>query len=132
VISLKKETELLWAREKYTVMAKGYNFYKDIQGKMREAQSAADFLEIQKQITHYKQKQYDKKALINTIEHVWGYFKKVADEPDKKQFFTLLDELKDAEDDYYDEIPYEIQLYLRYMMQKYPSDYLKHSTIIKT
>jgi hypothetical protein len=55
VISLKKETELLWASEKYTVMAKGYNFYKDIQGKMREAQSAADILEIQKQITNYKQ-----------------------------------------------------------------------------
>jgi hypothetical protein len=61
---LKKETELLWASEKYTVMAKGYNFYKDIQGKMREAQSAADYMEIEKRIVRLKQKPFDKKALL--------------------------------------------------------------------
>ena len=53
---MKKETELLWASEKYSVMAKGYNFYKDIQVKMREAQSAEDYVEIQKLISDYKLK----------------------------------------------------------------------------
>jgi uncharacterized protein YbgA (DUF1722 family) len=128
---LKKETELLWASEKYTVMAKGYNFYKDIQGKMREAQSAADYMEIEKLIVRFKQKPFDKKALINTLEHVWGYFKKTADESDKQQFFSLLDELRDAEDEHFDEIPYEIQLYMHYLLHKYPSNYLKQSTFIK-
>lgn len=87
MISLNKETELLWASEKYTVMAKGYNFYKDIQGIMREAQSAADYTEIEKRIVRLKQKPFDKKALIITLEHVWGYFKKTADESDKQHFF---------------------------------------------
>jgi uncharacterized protein YbgA (DUF1722 family) len=128
---LKKETELLWASEKYSVMAKGYNFYKDIQGKMREAQSVEYYVEIQKLISDYKQKPYDKKALINTLEHVWGYFKKEAEEDEKKHFFSLLDELKRVEDEHFDEIPYEIQLYLQYLLQKYPSDYLKQSTFIK-
>jgi uncharacterized protein YbgA (DUF1722 family) len=128
---LKKETELLWASEKYTVMAKGYNFYKDIQGKLREAQSAADYMEIEKRIVRVKQKPFDKKALINTLEHVWGYFKKTADDSDKQQFFSLLDELRDAEDEHFDEIPYEIHLYMHYLLQKYPSDYLKQSTFIK-
>jgi uncharacterized protein YbgA (DUF1722 family) len=128
---LKKETELLWASEKYTVMAKGYNFYKDIQGKMREAQSAADYMEIEKLIVRFKQKPFDKKALINTLEHVWGYFKKTADDSDKQQFFSLLDELRDAEDEHFDKIPYEIHLYMHYLLQKYPSDYLNQSTFIK-
>jgi uncharacterized protein YbgA (DUF1722 family) len=128
---LKKETELLWASEKYSVMAKGYNFYKDIQGKMREAQSAEDYYEIQRLIADYKQKPYDKKALINTLEHVWGYFKKEAEEDEKKHFFSLLDELKDSENEVFEETPYEIQLYLQYLLQKYPSDYLKQSTFIK-
>jgi uncharacterized protein YbgA (DUF1722 family) len=112
-------------------MAKGYNFYKDIQGKMREAQSAADYMEIEKRIVRLKQKPFDKNALINTLEHVWGYFKKTADESDKQQFFSLLNELRDAEDEHFDEIPYEIHLYMHYLLQKYPSDYLKQSTFIK-
>ncbi|WP_226536988.1 DUF1722 domain-containing protein [Fictibacillus halophilus] len=128
---MKKETELLWASEKYSVMAKGYNFYKDIQGKMREAQSEEDYDEIQEIISEYKLKRYDKKALINTLEHIWGYFKKEAEEVDKKHFFSLLDELKRVEDEHFEEIPYEIQLYLQYLLQKYPSDYLKQSTFIK-
>ncbi|MCM3718367.1 DUF1722 domain-containing protein [Fictibacillus phosphorivorans] len=128
---MKKEIELLWASEKYTVMAKGYNFYKDIQGNMREAQSEEDYIEIRDLIAEYKLKLYDKKALINTSEHIWGYFKKEAEEAEKKHFFSLLDELKRVEDEQFDEIPYEIQLYLHFLLQKYPSDYLKRSTFIK-
>jgi uncharacterized protein YbgA (DUF1722 family) len=128
---LKKETELLWASEKYSVMAKGYNFYKDIQGKMREAQFAQDYDEIQRLIADYKQKPNDKKALINTLEHVWGYFKKEAEEDDKKHFFSLLNELKELEVVEMDDIPYEMKLFLHYLLQKYPSDYLKQSTFIK-
>jgi uncharacterized protein YbgA (DUF1722 family) len=128
---LKKETELLWASEKYSVMAKGYNFYKDIQGKMREAQFAQDYDEIQRLIADYKQKPYDKKALINTLEHVWGYFKKEAEEDDKKHFFSLLNELKELEVVEMDDIPYEMKLFLHYLLQKYPSDYLNQSTFIK-
>ncbi|ANX14113.1 hypothetical protein ABE41_019040 [Fictibacillus arsenicus] len=128
---MKKETELLWASEKYSVMAKGYNFYKDIQGKMREARSAEDYYEIQRLIADYKQKPYDKKALINTLEHVWGYFKKEAEENDKKHFFSLLNELKELEVVEMDDIPYEMKLFLHYLLQKYPSDFLNQSTFIK-
>jgi uncharacterized protein YbgA (DUF1722 family) len=88
-------------------------------------------MEIEKLIVRFKQKPFDKKALINTLEHVWGYFKKTADDSDKQQFFSLLDELRDAEDEHFDEIPYEIHLYMHYLLQKYPSDYLKQSTFIK-
>ena len=65
------------------------------------------------------------------MEHVWGYFKKEAEEDEKKHFFSLLDELKDSENEVFEETPYEIQLYLQYLLQKYPSDYLKQSTFIK-
>ncbi|MFG6496083.1 DUF1722 domain-containing protein [Fictibacillus sp. UD] len=127
---MKKETELLWASEKYTVMAKGYNFYKEVQRLMRDAQSDADYTEITVMIANLKEKSFERRALCNTLEHVWGYFKKSADEYDKKHFFELVETLRRSDDDYFDEIPYEIDLFLHYMLQKYPSDYLFRSTFI--
>lgn len=128
---MKIETELLWASEKYTVMAKGYNFYKEVQGLMRDAQSDADYKEIMMMIADLKEKPFERRALCNTLEHVWGYFKKSADESDKKHFIELVETLRGSNNDYLDEVPYEIDLFLQYLLQKYPSDYLLRSTFIK-
>jgi uncharacterized protein YbgA (DUF1722 family) len=68
---------------------------------------------------------------VNTLEHVWGYFKKSADEDDKQHFFSLLDELRSAEDDTFDEITNEMKQFLQNLLQKYPSNYLSRSTFIK-
>jgi uncharacterized protein YbgA (DUF1722 family) len=128
---LKKETEKLWASEKYTIMAKGYNFYKEIQGKMREAASEADYKEIMMMIADFSEKPFERRALGNTLEHIWGYFKKSADESDKQHFFSLLATLRDSNEKYFNDIPYEIGLFLQFLLQKYPSDYLSRSTFIK-
>ena len=128
---MKKEAELQWASEKYTIMAKGYAFYKDIQGKMRDAEADEDYREIQQLIVKYKSEPYQVKAVVNTLEHVWGYFKKSAVEEDKKHFFSLLNQLSDSKTETMDEIPYEMMLFLQYLLEKYPSDYLKQSTFLK-
>jgi uncharacterized protein YbgA (DUF1722 family) len=128
---MKKETELLWASEKYTIMAKGYAFYKEIQGKMSEADQNEDYEKIQQQISQYKEKPYDVKAIVNTLEHVWGYFKKSADDRDKHQFFTQLNELKSSNKVIIDEIPDKIMANLQYLLEKYPSGYLSRSSFIK-
>jgi hypothetical protein len=39
--------------------------------------------------------------------------------------------LRSAEEEHFDHIPYEIGLFLHYLLQKYPSDYLLRSTFIK-
>ncbi|MED1862649.1 DUF1722 domain-containing protein [Fictibacillus nanhaiensis] len=128
---MKKETEQLWASEKYTVMAKGYNFYKEIQGLMRDAQSDPDYEKVRLLLAELNQKPFERRALCNTLEHVWGYFKKSAEEVDKQHFFSLLDTLRKSDEEYYDEMPYEIHLFLEFLLQKYPSDYLSRSTFIK-
>ncbi|MBN3553851.1 DUF1722 domain-containing protein [Fictibacillus nanhaiensis] len=128
---MKKETEQLWASEKYTVMAKGYNFYKEVQGFMRDAQSNADYEKVTMLIAEVKEKPFERRALCNTLEHVWGYFKKSAEEVDKEHFFSLLKTLRESDAAYYEEMPYEIHLYLQYLLQKYPSEYLSRSSFIK-
>ncbi|MET3726687.1 uncharacterized protein YbgA (DUF1722 family) [Fictibacillus halophilus] len=128
---MKKETEQLWASEKYTVMAKGYNFYKEVQELMRDAHSDSDYEKVTMLIAEMKEKPFERRALCNTLEHVWGYFKKSAEEVDKEHFFSLLETLRELDEEYYDEMPYEIHLYLQYLLQKYPSDYLSRSTFIK-
>jgi len=128
---LKKETEQLWASEKYTVMAKGYNLYKEVQGLMRDAQTNADYEKVTMLIAEMKKKPFERRALCNTLEHVWGYFKKSAEEVDKEHFFSLLNTLRESDEEYYDETPYEIDLFLQYLLQKYPSEYLSRSTFIK-
>lgn len=128
---MKKETEQLWASEKYTVMAKGYNFYKEVQGLMRDAQSDFDYEKVRLLIGVLKEKPYEIRALCNTLEHVWGYFKKSAEEVDKEHFFSLLNTLRESDEDYYNEMPYEIDLFLQFLLQKYPSEYLSRSTFIK-
>ncbi|MDR7073511.1 DUF1722 domain-containing protein [Fictibacillus barbaricus] len=112
-------------------MAKGYAFYKDIQGKMRDAAADEDYREIQQLIAKYKSNPYQVKAMVNTLEHVWGYFKKSAEEEDKKHFFSLLHQLSASEIEKMDDIPNEMMLFLHYLLEKYPSDYLKQSTFIK-
>ncbi|WNB92325.1 DUF1722 domain-containing protein [Bacillus sp. NEB1478] len=126
---MKKETELRWASEKYAIMAKGYAFYKDIQSKMRDALCDEDYKKIQHLIVKYRNEPYNVKATVNTLEHIWGYFKKSAAEEDKKHFFSLLDQMKDLEAESIDEIPYEMMLFLQYLLEKYPSDYLNKSTL---
>ncbi|MBY6037329.1 YbgA family protein [Fictibacillus nanhaiensis] len=128
---MKKETERLWASEKYTVMAKGYNFYKDIQGKMRDAETVKEYEAIEELISVYREEPFDTKAIINTFEHVWGYFKKSADEKEKEQFFSLLKELKSSDTEKMESIPPNMMLFLQDLLKKYPSDYLSRSTFIK-
>lgn len=128
---MKKETELLWASEKYTVMAKGYNFYKEVQRLMRDAQTDTDYEKVAVMIADFKEKPFEQRALCNTLEHVWGYFKRSADESDKKHFFELVETLRKSDNDYFDEVPYEINLFLHFLLQKYPSDYLSRSTFIQ-
>lgn len=98
---------------------------------MRDAETDADYHEIMVMIADLKKKPFDRRALCNTLEHIWGYFKKSADESDKIHFFELVETLRKSDDEIFDEVPYEINLFLHFLLQKYPSDYLSRSTFMK-
>jgi len=82
-----------WAKYKYTIMERSYKFYKEIsQGIASNAYNPEEFMEV---INRYLQMQPEKRQVINTLQHVWGYFKRVADGEEKAVIFKLIEQYKE-------------------------------------
>lgn len=110
-----------WAHHKYSIMARGYNCYKEIQALLNENNQCAipeatfEFEKIMVMMNH----PVIAPALKNTVDHLWGYFKRAAGREEKEEFMqkkekNILPEL----------IPFMYKLAL-----KYDSTYLQQSTI---
>lgn len=67
-----------------------------------------------------------KKDFSNAILHVWGYFKKVASEIEKQEFFNRLEEYMDGKSSQKSVIEY-----INVLLEKYPNKYLQESTLLK-
>jgi uncharacterized protein YbgA (DUF1722 family) len=128
---MKKQAEQLWTIEKYNVMAKGYAHYKEVQGMLREASAEEDFAEVIEKIESFKQLKYEKKAVINTLEHIWGYFKKQAEVEEKQAFFAALEEYRERGDDFSTKPPSTPVSVIHGLLEKYPSSYLKKSAFLQ-
>ena len=117
-IPLPRTGSEFWFHHKYSVMARGYQSYLDIQKFMRNRKDYPigqehDFIRI---VQIYMEKQMIIKALNNVTEHLWGYTKNKANLQEKKDFFNLPDSIKKLN-------------YLFRMAEKYQQNYLLHSTI---
>ena len=86
ISSLEKE----WAQYKYYVLSKSANIYKEIRVLLNDKQSN-NFLPFYKLLEQAIELEESKKAQINTLQHMWGYFKKVASDKEKEKFIKLLD-----------------------------------------
>jgi len=107
-----------WAQHKYSIMARGYQYYKEVQSFMKNSPDlpilqAGDLIS---KIQYYFQFQVPEKALENTILHLWGYFKKDVNTEEKKHFFNLQDSIEKIN-------------FLFTLAKKYQKKYLLHSTI---
>ncbi|RXJ04064.1 DUF1722 domain-containing protein [Anaerobacillus alkaliphilus] len=130
---IKITTEKLWAKNKYDVMAKGYQHYSHVKTLFKQTTSTEDYLKIYLYIKATRENPYTTKGMINTLEHLWGYFKKTASTDEKQLFFTLLAKVKDITQTEFDEPPLEINETLSYLIQlleRYDQPYLKNSTIL--
>jgi len=117
-IILPKNGTEFWAHHKYSIMARGYQYYKEIQGFMKNKQ---DFPiqqegELILKIQNYMNFNFAEKALENTIQHLWGYFKKEATSEEKIYFFNISDSITKLK-------------FLFALAKKYQKTYLLHSTI---
>lgn len=107
-----------WAHHKYSVMARGYQYYKNMQGFMN---NRPNLLIIQDnnligKIQRFMKMPISQRALENVLLHLWGYFNKEANQDEKKFFFAL--------NNYY------VKIKVIYDMSvKYQKNYLLHSTI---
>ena len=84
-----QELEKEWARYKYYVLSASASIYQEIRTllKNKKEYDALSFYNlIEKAIDIENQKP----SQINTLTHIWGYFKKVCTEKEKKKFFSLL------------------------------------------
>ncbi len=119
-IPLPKNAFDFWAHHKYSVMARNYRYYKEIQGQLMRANkyplNEAGFLI--EQILEIMKKPVPASAFANVIDHLWGYYKDKA-EPEEKDIYLSQ---KNNDRQYLLGFFYELAL-------KYNRVYLLHSTI---
>ncbi|MED2970860.1 DUF1722 domain-containing protein [Fictibacillus sp. B-59209] len=133
-MSARKEAELEWAKQKYDVMAKGYQHYSRIRDSFREAKGEEDYTAIFDEMGGMEKLPYSRKAFLNTAEHVWGYFKKAVIQDEKQQFFELLENCSSLPDEFLLSRSESAKL-LSYIKQtllvSYPNPYLEQSSLLK-
>ena len=119
-IPLPKNIYQFWAHHKYSVMARGYNNYKKIQSLLNSNQAItfqpSEF--ILEEIMNYMKLPVNGPALVNVIDHLWGYFKKEAGAVEKE--FYLSKRIADPEN---------LLPFLYELAGKYDRPYLLHSTV---
>lgn len=107
-----------WAHHKYSIMARGYQYYKEIQRfvKNRLAILIVEENELIEKVQNDIKAEVSVKALDNVILHLWGYFKNKATEKEKETFFCLTN------------LSQKMKM-LFGLSKKYQQYYLLHSTI---
>ena len=121
--NIKKECEELWAKNKYYVLSKSHKVYLDIREYLKEKE--VDIAYLQEKIQSAKDIKESKKDFHNAILHVWGYFKKEANETEKQGLFDILEEYMEGKKNQKSVIQY-----LNALLKRYPNEYLQESTFL--
>ena len=120
----KKISQKLWAQNKYLVLSKSQKIYKDIRELLKKEDIDPD--EVQLLIDQAIKLEENPKEVINSLLHIWGYFKNCAEKNAKENFLNMIELYK------YGKInKKEILLYLLTLLKKYPNKYLENSNIFK-
>lgn len=120
----KKISQKLWAQNKYLVLSKSQKIYKDIRELLKKEDINPD--EVQILIDQAIKLEENPNEVINSLQHIWGYFKNCAEKNEKEDFFNMIELYK------YGKInKKEILIYLFNLLKKYPNKYLEDSNIFK-
>jgi uncharacterized protein YbgA (DUF1722 family) len=119
-IPLPRRGSEFWSHHKYSVMARGYGYYKEIQAFMGQKKdlSIAGESELIQRILTLLEEPFAEKELPNLMEHLWGYVKNEANSAEREVFKKYL-----AED------PLFLLDYLYKLAEKYGRPYLLSSTV---
>ncbi|MCC8022481.1 MAG: DUF1722 domain-containing protein, partial [Clostridiales bacterium] len=85
-----KYLEAEWARYKYAVLEHDPNAYLALRTLLKDKQ-AYPWREFYATIEQALRSEADPGNARNAAQHVWGYFKDIADEREKRQMLALLD-----------------------------------------
>lgn len=121
-MSKRAEIEKLWRHEKYNVMMHSQKSYLDI----REAlKGEITYDGLQSKIDHAKDIVPTTGSIINTYDHMWGYFKKMATEEERIQYLKYKSQFQQ------NAIQYQCLITFIYKLAvKYNQKYLLESTIL--
>ena len=120
----RKKCEKLWATNKYLVLSKSQKIYLAIRQYLKSESVELNVLErlIQEAISLEERPQ----EVINAYQHIWSYFRRVAEPNERKEFLFLLEGYQQSK------LPKEkVLMYLNDLLEKYPNRYLENSTIFK-
>ena len=120
---MKKECEMLWAKNKYYVLSKSHKTYIEIREYLKAKE--VDILFLKERIQTVRDLEESKKDFNNAILHVWGYFKKDASEVEKQGLFTILEKYMVGKMNQNSVIEY-----IKVLLKKYPNKYLQESTLL--
>ncbi|WP_217588212.1 YbgA family protein [Lentibacillus saliphilus] len=121
-MSSRYEMEKLWRREKYGVMFHSQTHYIQVRNVLKTKCTIEDVTRL---IDDAKQIEPTKGSVLNTYQHMWGYFKKYATEDEKAAYKqnTLYFER--------DEVRADVLLRLILSLaKKYEVDYLLNSSLL--
>ncbi|MDO4799388.1 MAG: YbgA family protein [Bacillota bacterium] len=121
--SSRRSCERLWARHKYLVLSKSQASYRAIRAYLKSA--SPEQQELERLIAEAVALPEDRGAVINALQHVWGYFKRRVDEAEKRQFFALLGEYEHGRTG-----QSEVCTFLRELLKRYPDEYLNASSFL--
>ncbi len=82
-----------WSRYKYNVLEQSPKDYLEIRGLLKDKKQYPA-LEFYGLLEHAQGQPFNMGYSINALQHVWGYFKDVADVKEKEQFFRSMDQYK--------------------------------------
>ncbi len=120
---MRKECEVLWAKNKYYVLSKSHKVYLEIREYLKEKEVDIQFLK--EKILNLRDVEESKKDFNNAILHVWGYFKKDASDVEKQGLFCILEKYMTEKANQESVIEY-----IKVLLKKYPNQYLQESTLL--
>ena len=85
----KHHCQVLWAKNKYLVLSRSSNIYKEIREYLKRDQVEVSHVEdlIQQALALPE----NRGQVSNAFQHIWGYFKKQATAEEKADFMLLLE-----------------------------------------
>lgn len=117
-----KQAELLWAKHKYEVMWHSQNHYLAIRERLKQE---VDINDIQSLIDEALVIKPTKGSIVNTFDHLWGYFKKICEIDEKKQYIALKENFINEKEAASVLIEFIQKLTIRYKV-----DYLLNSSLL--
>ena len=116
-----RQLEKEWANYKYTILEHSPKHYQEIRSLLKDKNSnpVYDFYRL---VEEAMELEPARGHVINAFQHVWGYFKEEASEPEKVKFLKELTKYELGEIG-----PDRVKRYLEKLLDHYPNTYLSQS-----